>query len=991
MKRPILIFFLCFATMVLLAQTVSVTYGGGTFTPSLPAGNSVDRLNVVSATATDYLTLATCQQIKTQFKTGKGAGKLILDLSGAVFKDDSIPHSTSEANASFAAMTSLKEVVLPGTLKTIGGYAFKNCTNLTTINFPATLKKVMLHAFARSSGATTLIISGLANTQLEVAGDYAFYNNTSTSNPPTLPNTIKNVGQNAFANTAVNVLEFAEGATTIGSGAFNCGASAGRQKITTLTFPSTLTGLAGSAFANQPNISTITFKSQEPPFAVDVNPFPAIAAPASVTVYVPCETSVNYQTCTALSGMTIVEIPCDDDGDDDDPEPGELIITHNTTGGMEVEIAAALGSVSATSVNKLTIKGVANLSYDDCRAVVAAFPTTDLKTLKLTNASFEHNKIPAHASVGAFQDFQVETVVLPTYLEIIGQRAFKSCTKLTNVQFSIALQTIELGAFTGCSNLNIITLPSTLKTIESYVFQNCSKLTLSELPNGLEGAIGAFSFNNTKVTIASIPCAVTSIGNSAFAGVSTFTQISFSDGIASLGTKAFAGTNLNNITVHGDYPPSSNTSTDGNHSFGTLSLTGITLHIPPGTIDNFGFAPWNQMIIIEDAPVETGCVNPRTVTVNYGGRQRTYLLYLPDNYTSTMSADGIIVSCHGFGGLASNALARFQSIANNSSVNMICIAPQALPEEDAGIQSKSSMLGNAFSLDACWGQVLHAKVSLIGLDNTFNDNIDDISFIRHIIQTTAARYNANQNNVFIGGISMGGYMAYAYAMRYGNELAGIINYSGNMGYHLDTLHVVGSQIETAILDFHSKTDATVFYEGEGTYSGLVSMKNGFPKLKVLDFYARKNGIAVPLQITDLGTNSSGVSVKKYYYDHAKYDITHYQLDGENATHSYVLTSPVNHSTEVRNFILQHKTDNSMTKLKEKERKSVSIYPAVVKNELNISGLITSQQVRIYSLTGIQVATAFLRAEHLQSISVEHLADGIYFLRTKEETLKFVKK
>src|SRR5690606_24931219 len=293
--------------------------------------------------------------------------------------------------------------------------------------------------------------------------------------------------------------------------------------------------------------------------------------------------------------------------------------------------------------------------------------------------------------------------------------------------------------------------------------------------------------------------------------------------------------------------------------------------------------------------------------------ERQYMIYLPSNYDHTRGADGIIVCFHGFGGKMANALARFQHIANSDNVNMICIAPQALPEEDENLLSTASSIG--YDLSAVWGQALHVEVKLLGLSTpvgaTFNQDVDDVAFVRHLIQHTVETYHANPDNVFVGGISMGGYMAYAYAIRHGDELAGVINYTGTMNFKADTVNVL-EYIKVPVLDFHSKMDATVFYEGEGYYacSDNIWMKNGMPKLTALDWWARKNGATRTPIITDMGIHASDVSVKKYYYDHIDYEITHFQMEGDNANHSYQIKGgAVNHGTEVREFILRHKNPN----------------------------------------------------------------------------------
>ncbi len=60
---------------------------------------------------------------------------------------------------------------------------------------------------------------------------------------------------------------------------------------------------------------------------------------------------------------------------------------------------------------------------------------------------------------------------------VIGEEAFKGCTKITSVVLPETVTIIEASAFEGCSKLESITLPNKIATIGANAFKGCSKLT----------------------------------------------------------------------------------------------------------------------------------------------------------------------------------------------------------------------------------------------------------------------------------------------------------------------------------------------------------------------------------------------------------------------------------------------------------------------------------------------------------------------------------
>lgn len=278
-------------------------------TAAITDATTVTKLTV---TGSAFLNLTDCRYIRTKLngaKTNTATGILTLDLSGAAFEKDSIPKAGSAANGAFADLYSLKEVVLPSSIRVIGDYAFRYCRRLATINLNEGLEVIGAQAFSQNTSASNLVLTltTLPNS-VKTIGDYAFSTCNAvalTSLPSSLIGTI---GAQTFQNTAVAISVIPEGVTAIGGSAFNCGAVASRQKITSITFPSTLTTLASNAFTSQANITYVEFKSSTPP-TLSAQLVAGTAFPAAVTkIIVPQGALSAYQAATtSFSGFTFEE------------------------------------------------------------------------------------------------------------------------------------------------------------------------------------------------------------------------------------------------------------------------------------------------------------------------------------------------------------------------------------------------------------------------------------------------------------------------------------------------------------------------------------------------------------------------------------------------------------------------------------------------------------------------------------------------------------
>ncbi|MBR2340780.1 MAG: leucine-rich repeat domain-containing protein [Clostridia bacterium] len=128
--------------------------------------------------------------------------------------------------AAFQGNTTITSVTIPGSVKTMGDYAFTGCTALTSVTF--------------EEGFTA------------IDGIYAFSGCSSLATV-NLPSTLKSISRNAFAsNTSLKTLVIPEGVETIGYRAFY------KVTLETLVVPKSMTTIGAQLF-NNGSVATIKY------------------------------------------------------------------------------------------------------------------------------------------------------------------------------------------------------------------------------------------------------------------------------------------------------------------------------------------------------------------------------------------------------------------------------------------------------------------------------------------------------------------------------------------------------------------------------------------------------------------------------------------------------------------------------------------------------------------------------------------------------------
>lgn len=155
--------------------------------------------------------------------------------------------TTAIAANAFSDCASLTEVVISGTVTTVGNYAFANCKKLLSITVPDSV--VSLGSYFCYNCYSLEFVSLSAN--LVSIPERSFMNCYRLASI-TLPDTVTSFGYGAFFTSGLNSIIIPEGVTTLDSSVFQqC------YQLTTVTLPSSLSAIDSSVFSLNLNLNCV--------------------------------------------------------------------------------------------------------------------------------------------------------------------------------------------------------------------------------------------------------------------------------------------------------------------------------------------------------------------------------------------------------------------------------------------------------------------------------------------------------------------------------------------------------------------------------------------------------------------------------------------------------------------------------------------------------------------------------------------------------------
>ncbi|HZR15733.1 MAG TPA: leucine-rich repeat domain-containing protein [Verrucomicrobiae bacterium] len=527
-------------TVVTNGATVAITQysgpGGSVVIPSIINGFAVAAIGPqafgFNATITNVTIPASVLTI------GAGAFTDCTGLTGI-----SIGNKVGTINDNaFFNCTSLAAVQLPNSVTNVGIQAFYNCVSLTTVSIPPSLISIGKEAFNFCIGLTSITLSsGVTN-----IGDFAFDSCKSLNaitvdqlNPAysSLAGVLFDKTQSTLIQcpgAKIGSYAVPNGVTTIAGSAFrNC------DNLTTITIPNSVTNIGSSAFSLCFNLTSITVDP--------LNPFYSSVA------------GVLFDK----SQTTLLQCPS--------ATPGSYTLPASVTnlGPTALIGCRNLTAISADPQNQ-AFSGLGGVLFDKTHSTLIQFP---------------------EALTGSY--------TVPSGVVRLGDFSFVSCAGLTNVNLASTVTDIGVAAFAGCSGLNGLTIPNSVTNIGLEAFEACTKVSQVNIGKGLS-SIGSYLFYQcASLTNVAIPDTIQNIADRAFQACTSLSNVTVGAGVTNIGALAFGFCpNLGSVFFRGD-APATDPSAFANDAAAVYFLFGTRGWGP--RLSGLPTALWNPQISTQDS------------------------------------------------------------------------------------------------------------------------------------------------------------------------------------------------------------------------------------------------------------------------------------------------------------------------------------------------------------------------------------------------------
>ena len=209
------------------------------------------------------------------------------------------------------------------------------------------------------------------------------------------------------------------------------------------------------------------------------------------------------------------------------------------------------------------------------------------------------------------------------------------------------------------------------------------------------------------------------------------------------------------------------------------------------------------------------------------GRERTYLMHLPPVYDGKHPLPLIIV-LHGGGGNAQGAVRMTGFNRKADKEGFVVVYPNGSGRLKARLLTWNS--GN------CCGYAL-------------DNNIDDVGFIRTLVDELVRTRGIDPKRVYATGISNGGMMAYRLACEVSDKIAAIAPVAGAL--NLENCRPAGP---VSVIIFHGTADEHVRYDGgEPIRRADTHMRVDKPVSYAVSFWVKRNGCSETPQRGEKGS------------------------------------------------------------------------------------------------------------------------------------------
>ncbi|MDE5793202.1 MAG: leucine-rich repeat domain-containing protein [Muribaculaceae bacterium] len=316
----------------------------------------------------------------------------------------------------------------------------------------------------------------------------------------------------------------------IGQGAFS-----GCDKLESLTLPSSITYIKGSAFSGCSSLNKIEISDLKAWCNIDYD------RATSNPLY--------YAKYLYLNGKEI----------------SDLILPNSIEEIKPMTFAYCKNLKSVTiSDSVVTIGSEVFANCDSIRRVSIGSSVTSIGKDAFINCPIESLSLRCNKILNWFAGFDtLKNIEIGNSVTIIGSRAFYSCKGITSLYIPASITSIEEEAFGGCTNLTSIEISDLeawckidYSTSSSNPLYYAKRLYLLDsevsnliLPNSIK-EIKPMTFAYCEsIQSVTIPDSVTAIGSEVFADCKALTNVSIGRSITSIGKDAFKNCPIESLTL----------------------------------------------------------------------------------------------------------------------------------------------------------------------------------------------------------------------------------------------------------------------------------------------------------------------------------------------------------------------------------------------------------------------------------------------------------
>jgi len=203
-------------------------------------------------------------------------------------------------------------------------------------------------------------------------------------------------------------------------------------------------------------------------------------------------------------------------------------------------------------------------------------------------------------------------------------------------------------------------------------------------------------------------------------------------------------------------------------------------------------------------------------TIVVGGKKRGYILHIPKKYSSKKVP--LVIVLHGGGGNAQSGVVMSGFNKKSDQEGFIVVYPNG-----SGKRKNKFLTWNAGNC---------CKYSQ-------ENNIDDVGFIKVLIEHLENTYNIDSNRIYATGMSNGAMMAERLACELTGKISAIADVAGTLSYGINSI-----KGPISVLMIHGTNDKHVPYEGGFGPESIVKEVDNRPILETANFWTKNNSCSI---------------------------------------------------------------------------------------------------------------------------------------------------